>query len=176
MDGFTGLQTATAEQLPDAVAVMDLFHVVRLVGDAVDRCRRRVQQRLHGHRGRAGDPLYASRRTLHTGDTLLTDTAARPAGRPCSTDEQHVEVEATWAVYQRMVAAYRDPDRRRGRQQLVDRITSLRSGVPAGLSELRTLRRTLARSADDVLAYFEPARHLERPHRSHQRAARAPAR
>ena len=29
MDGFTGLKTATTEVLPDAVAVMDPFQVVR---------------------------------------------------------------------------------------------------------------------------------------------------
>ena len=63
MDGFTGFKTAAAEEIPDAVPVMDPFHVVRLAGDALDQCRRRVQQDLHGHRGRAGDPLYASRRT-----------------------------------------------------------------------------------------------------------------
>lgn len=55
MDGFTGFKTATAEELPDAVAVMDPFHVVRLAGDALDRCRRRVQQVIHGHRGRKDD-------------------------------------------------------------------------------------------------------------------------
>ncbi len=44
MDGFTGFKTATTEELPDAVAVMDPFLVVRLAGDALDRCRRRVQQ------------------------------------------------------------------------------------------------------------------------------------
>jgi transposase len=32
MDGFTGFKTATAEELPDAVTVMDPFHVVRLAG------------------------------------------------------------------------------------------------------------------------------------------------
>ena len=73
MDGFTGYKTATTEELPDAVAVMDPFHVVRLAGEALDRCRRRVQQDIHGHRGRKGDPLYAARRTLHTGADLLTD-------------------------------------------------------------------------------------------------------
>jgi transposase len=40
MDGFTGFKTATSEELPDAVAVMDPFHVVRLAGDALDQCRR----------------------------------------------------------------------------------------------------------------------------------------
>src|SRR4051794_12788092 len=67
MDGFTGFKTATSTELPDAVAVMDPFHVVRLAGDALDRCRRRVQQELHGSRGRKGDPLYRARSTLHTG-------------------------------------------------------------------------------------------------------------
>ena len=43
MDGFTGFKTATTETLPDAVAVMDPFHVVHVTADALDRCRRRVQ-------------------------------------------------------------------------------------------------------------------------------------
>lgn len=77
MDGFTGFKTATTEELPDAVTVMDPFHVVRLAGDALDRCRRRVQQNLHGHRGRKNDPLYRARRTLHTGAALLTDKQRR---------------------------------------------------------------------------------------------------
>ena len=73
MDGFTGFKTATTEELPAAVAVMDPFHVVRLAGDALDGCRRRVQQATCGHRGRTGDPLYSARRTLHTGADLLTE-------------------------------------------------------------------------------------------------------
>lgn len=114
MDGFTGFKTAAAEELPDAVAVMDPFHVVRLAGDALDRCRRRVQQATRGHRGMTGDPLYSARRTLHTGAGLLTD---KQADRLVAlfADDTHVEVEATWGIYQRMIAAYREPDRRHGR-------------------------------------------------------------
>ena len=77
MDGFTGFKTAGAEELPAAVAVMDPFHVVRLAGDALDRCRRRVQLAIHGHRGFKEDPLCKSRRTLHTGADLLTDKQAQ---------------------------------------------------------------------------------------------------
>ena len=73
MDGFTGFKTAAAEEVPTAVAVMDPFHVVRLAGDALDVCRRRIQLDICGHRGRKGDPLFAARRTLHTGTALLTD-------------------------------------------------------------------------------------------------------
>ncbi len=74
MDGFTGFKTAASEELPDAVAVMDPFHVVRLASDALDRCRRRVQLAIHGHRGRKSDPLCTAGRTLHTGADLLTDS------------------------------------------------------------------------------------------------------
>ena len=48
---FKGFKTAAAEELPDAVAVMVLFHVASLPGYALDRCRRRIQQLIHGHRG-----------------------------------------------------------------------------------------------------------------------------
>ena len=154
MDGFTGFKTATVEQLPDATTVMDPFHTVRLAGDALDRCRQRAQQDLHGHRGRKGDPLYAARRTLHTGEDLLTD---RQKGRldELFAEEGHIEVQVTWAVYQRMVGAYRHPDRRQGRRTMEQLITSLATGVPTALSELATLGRTLKKRAGDVLAYFD---------------------
>ncbi len=95
MDGFTGFKTATTEELPDAVAVMDPFHVVGLAGDALDECRRRVQQAIHGHRGMKGDPLYSARRTLHTGAGLLTDKQCQRLTELFAVDA-HVEVEVTW--------------------------------------------------------------------------------
>ena len=153
MDGFTGFKTATAEELPDAVPVMDPFHVVRLAGQALDECRRRVQQAIHGHRGRKGDPLYAARRTLHTGADLLTDKQKDRLTALFKVDE-HVEVEATWGIYQRMIAAYREPDRKQGRTLMEQLIASLSSGVPTTLTEILTLGRTLKQRAADVLAYF----------------------
>ena len=48
MDGFTWFKTAASEEVPTATAVMDPFHAVRLARDALDQCRRRVQQELHG--------------------------------------------------------------------------------------------------------------------------------
>lgn len=95
MDGFTRFKTASTEELPDAVAVMDPFHVVRLAGDPLDPCRRRVQQDLRGHRGRTSDPRYRARRTLHTGADLLTDHQQQRLTDLFATDE-HVEVQATW--------------------------------------------------------------------------------
>jgi len=66
-----------------------------------------------------------------------------------------VAVEATWGISQRMIAAYREPDRVKGRELMVRLIESVSSGVPKVLSELITLGRTLKKRADDVLAYFD---------------------
>ena len=154
MDGFSGFKSATTEELPDAVTVMDPFHVVRLAGDALDRCRRRVQQDLHGHRGRKDDPLYRARRTLHTGDALLTDKQRSRLVDLFAADA-HVEVEATWGIYQRMIAAYREPDRVLGRELMEKLIESVSAGVPKALVEVITLGKTLKKRAVDVLAYFD---------------------
>ena len=154
MDGFAGFKTATAEELPDAVPVMDPFHVVRLAGDALDQCRRRVQQDTVGHRGRAGDPLYKARRTLHTGADLLTEkqTARLEA---VFAIEEHVEVEATWGIYQRIVAAYREPDKKKAKQMMHAAIDAITTGVPAALVEIRRLGRTMGQRATDILAFFD---------------------
>ncbi|MGK9281257.1 ISL3 family transposase [Micrococcus sp. Mcc89] len=154
MDGFTGFKTAAVEELPDVTTVMDPFHVTRLAGEALDECRRRVQLAIHGHRGRKGDPLYAARRTLCTGADLLTDKRTDRL-RALFADDAHVEVEATWGIYQRMIAAYRHEDRRRGRELMAKLIADISTGVPKALVEITKLGRTLKKRAADVLAYFD---------------------
>jgi len=154
MDGFTGFKTATTEELPAATAVLDPFHVVRLNAESLDGCRRRVQQAVHGHRGRSGDPLYAARRTLHTGQELLTD-AQHNRLKALFANDDYADVQATWTIYQQMIAAYRHPDRACGRKLMATLIESLSSGVPTKLIELRRLGRTLKRRAGDILAYFD---------------------
>ena len=54
-----------------------------------------------------------------------------------------------------MTAAYRDPDRARGRRALTTLIDTISSGVPASLTEVISLGRTLKRRAADLLAYFD---------------------
>lgn len=71
-----------------------------------------------------------ARRTLHTGVGLLTDNqkdriAALFAG------DAHVEVEATWGVYQRMISAYRPTDRAQARELMTSLITDLSTGGPS---------------------------------------------
>jgi transposase len=154
MDGFSGYKTAATEMLPDATAVMDPFHVVALAGAKLDLCRQRIQQHTCGHRGRAGDPLYRVRRTLRTRYPLLSNRQkTRLEG--VFADDDHLAVLVTWSAYQRLIAAYSQPDRRRAKTMMTSIINSLRRGLPTGLEELAQLGRTLHRRRADILAYFD---------------------
>lgn len=155
MDGFTGFKTAAVEELSSKMAVvMDPFHTVRLCGQALDECRRRVQQDLLGRRGRSGDPLYAARRTLSTGAGLLTDKQ-KARIEALFADDAHVLVEITWHVYQAVIDAYRDPKPARGKNKMRQLIAGLAANVPTLLIEVRRLGRTLNKRVDDILAYFD---------------------
>ena len=139
---------------------MDPFHVVHLAGNALDECRRRIQQELHHRRGRATDPLYKARRMLHTRSCLLTPRQQHQLLNLFS-GEEHVALEVTWSAYQNIIDAYRAPDTDAGKALMEAEINTLTSTrVPRGLTELITLGRTLKCRSRDILAYFD------RPHTS----------
>jgi transposase len=154
MDGFTGYKTAAQTELPDAVEVMDPFHVVKLAGDALDKTRQRIQRETLGHRGRKHDPLYASRRALRTGVELLSVKQEQKITE-LFTDPAHAPVEACWGVYQEMIACYRDKKPEAGKKRMRTLINKISSKIPAGLEEIQTLGRTLKKRATDILAYFD---------------------
>jgi transposase len=78
LDPFRGYASALTAQLPDAVRVLDPFHVVKLGLTCVDEVRRRVQQEQTGHRGLRADPLFGIRRVLRRRrDRLSTKAAGR---------------------------------------------------------------------------------------------------
>ena len=157
MDGFTGFKTASKEHLPDAVEVMDPFHVVQLAGDALDRTRQRVQQETLGHRGRRGDPLYAIRRALRTGEAFLT-VKQQARLDAVFADPRHGDVWRAWRVYQQVVAAYREKLAGLGRKRLRELIDTVKQTTPARFTELRKLAYTLDRRRVDILAYFDHPR------------------
>jgi transposase len=82
--------------LPDAVQVADPFHVVRLANEAVDECRRRVQNETLGHRGRRDDPLYRARRRLVMAAERLTDDGRERLMGLLRAGDPHQEVWFAW--------------------------------------------------------------------------------
>lgn len=154
MDGFTGFKTAAVEELPQAVEVMDPFHVIKLAAEAKDQTRQRIQREEHGRRGRKEDPLYQCRRTLTTGLSFATDTQ-RARLDDLFNNRKYESVEIVWSVYQRTVDAYRQEKPAVGRWALDQLIEEIGTSVPKGLPELKKLGGTLRRRKSDVLAYFD---------------------
>jgi transposase len=54
-----------------------------------------------------------------------------------------------------MIAAHREPDCARARDQMRQPIEAVSHGVPAALTEIITIGRTLKKRATDVLAYVD---------------------
>jgi transposase len=154
MDGFAGYKTAATDVVPDAVTVMDPFHVVALAGTKLDLIRQRIQQQTLHRRGHTGDPLYGIRRIARTRLQLLS---TRQYARLNSVfdAEEHIAVKVASLIYQKIIAAYADPNRRRGKKAMTTLIESLRRGVPTGLEEIAQLGRTLWRRRNDILAFFD---------------------
>ncbi len=106
LDPFRGYANAIRDELPDAVAVLDAFHVVKLAGNALDEVRRRVQQKTLGRRGRKEDPLYRIRRTLLTGREHLTERQRARLDKHLPVGDPTGEVQLTWTLYQEVRAIY----------------------------------------------------------------------
>jgi transposase len=104
LDPFRGYGAALSAGLPNAVRVLDPFHVVRLGLAAVDDVRRRVQQETYGHRGRRGDPTTGSASCIagttwqHQTPTPLRGRLPRLAGRATKCCEQILGLTSVWAA------------------------------------------------------------------------------
>ena len=165
MDGFAGFKTAAAEQMPDAVAVMDPLHAVRLAGDALDRCLRRVQFAIHGHRGlKERPPLQVAPHAAHRRG-LLTDKqinrinalfAPRSTATLTSRSRRPGVSTSAWSrpIGTRIGA--------RASELMVKLIDSISSGVPNALVEVITLGRTLKEARRRLARLLRQTRHIER--------------
>jgi transposase len=155
LDPFHGYKNALDDELEDAIAVLDAFHVVKLGAHAVDEVRRRVQQQTHGHRGRSGDPLYGIRNTLRAGAEKLTDKQKARLAKAFAADERHVEVEVAWACAQQLRAAYTAEKLSDGRK-IAEQV--LASFPTCPIPEIKRLGKTLKQWREAFLAYFDTHR------------------
>ena len=142
---------------------MDPFHVVSLAASKLDECRRRIQRVIAGRRGRAGDPLYRARRTLHTGAGLLTDTQARRL-QALFADERHAAVQAAWGVYQRLIQAYRTDEAGLGKYLMQRLIDSLKQAIPYRLEGDPDTGQNPDQPQPGRPGLLRPPRYLQRPH------------
>jgi transposase len=69
--------------------------------------------------------------------------------------DEHIAVKVACVTYQKIIAAYADPNRHHGKRAMTAMIDSIRRGVAAGLDEIAQLGRTLWRRRDDIVAFFD---------------------
>jgi transposase len=155
LDPFHGYKNAIDDELEDATAVLDAFHVIKLGTAVVDEVRRRVQQDTLGHRGHRDDPLYRIRNILRAGAEKLTDRQWARLTAALDARVEHEEVGLAWSVAQRLRLAYRHPRPAEGRKIAEQLITSLPS---CPVPELARLGRTLRKWRGALLAYFDTDR------------------
>ena len=96
LDPFRGYANAIRDELPDAVAVLDAFYVVKLGSTALDEVRRRVQQQTLHRRGHKDDPLYRIRRTLMTGGEHLSEKQKARLDKTSSSRPVTRTARSTW--------------------------------------------------------------------------------
>jgi transposase len=154
LDLFHGYKNAIDDRLEDAVSVLDAFHVVKLGSQVVDEVRRRVQQTIHGHRGRGDDPLYRIRNLLRCAEERLTDRQQARLAAAVEADERHLEVFVAWQCAQRLRQVYHQPDPAAGRR-LAKQIAVSFSSCP--IPEVARLGRTLKKWRREFLAYLDTA-------------------
>jgi len=151
LDPFRGYKNAIDDQLADAIAVLDAFHVVKLATTAVDEVRRRVQQEIHGHRGRKNDPLYRIRNILHASGDRLTPRQQARLDTAFAADERHVEVEVAYRCAQQVRSVYHQDTPAAGRA-IAEKILASFASCP--IREVARLGKTLTQWREPFLAYF----------------------
>ena len=171
LDPFHGYKNAIDDQLEDATAVLDAFHIVKLGTAAVDEVRRRVQQQIHGHRGRKNDPLYRIRTILRCGQEKLTDRQRARLDRAIAADERHDEVHIAWQCAQQLRSAYKAHNPVEGRR-IAEKVLASLPTCP--IPEIKRLGRTLKQWREAFLAYFDTGRASNGGTESHQRTHRTP--
>jgi len=153
LDPFRGYANAIRDGLPDAVAVLDAFHVVRLGTQVVDEVRRRVQQDTLGHRGHKDDPLYKIRGLLRHGAEHLTERQQARLTRCLDTGDPTGEVDLAWQCYQQLRSIYHaGPVAGR---LIAEQVIASFPSCP--IPEVARLGRTLRAWKQQVLAYFDTA-------------------
>jgi transposase len=155
LDPFHGYKNAIDEHLEDATAILDAFHVVKLGTAALDEVRRRLQQEIHGHRGRKGDPLYRIRNILRAGAEHLSERQQGRLATAIAADERHDQVHLAWQVAQRLRSAYTADNLAVGKRTAEALLDALPS---CPIPEIARLGRTLKQWSKPFLAYFTTGR------------------
>jgi transposase len=139
--------------VPHARIVADPFHVVKHANAKLDECRRRVQNGLYGHRGRAEDPLYKIRRLLTmAAERLDVNGEAKMVGG-LRAGNPYGEVAASRDAKEAVRELYTCPDAQLAGEWIDELIRDMAD--PTWPVEVRSLGRTLSSWRNEIIAWHE---------------------
>ncbi len=139
------------DSLPDAVQVVDPFHVSKHANKMLDECRRRVQNETLGHRGHKDDPLYRVRRLLTKGHERLDERGEAKLMSLLEAGDPRGEVRMTWHAKETVRTLYgiADPD---DAAEFLDELVADMAD-PDMPPEVQSLAGTLRRWRNQILAW-----------------------
>ena len=155
LDPFRGYANAIRDELPDAVAVLDAFHVVKLGTQVVDEVRRRIQQDTLGRRGHKDDPLYKIRGLLRRGREHLSEKQIVKLNTCLVAGDPGWEVTMAWHAYQQLRSMYQAETPAAGKR-IAEQVIASFPQCP--IPEVARLSRTLKMWRSHLLARFETHR------------------
>jgi transposase len=106
--------------LPGVKIAVDKWHLVALANTMVTEVRQRVTRDLLGRRGTVVDPIWVNRRLLLTGAEHLSSKQWNRLWRSFDTCDPTREVQAAWAVKERLRLLLREREPSKIRWRLAD--------------------------------------------------------
>jgi transposase len=148
-------RSAVERALPDAVIVVDHFHLVRLANQAVTRVRQRVTRQVTGRRGTSRDPAWANRRRLLRARERLTSEQFTRMWDEISAQEATGELLAAWIAKEELRFLLSLARTHAPRSEISNRLFAFydwcaRADVP----EVTTLARTVEAWWPQILAFI----------------------
>lgn len=139
------------DAVPWATQIADPFHVVRIANQKIDECRRRVQNKVFGHRGHKNDPLYRARRLLTIAPERLSENGQEKLVGLLSAGDRRNQVAACYNDKEAVRELYTVPDYGLAEQWIDELIRDMND--PSWPVEVRSLGRTLKRWRNQIIAW-----------------------
>ena len=106
--------------LPGVKIAVDKWHLVALANTLVTEVRQRVTRTILGRRGTVRDPVWVNRRLLLTGAEHLSTKQWNRLWRSFDTCDPTREIQAAWAVKERLRLLLREREPSKIRRRLAD--------------------------------------------------------
>jgi transposase len=154
LDMASSYRSVYRQILPQAVLVVDPFHLVKHANLCLTRTRCAVQNQTLGHRGHKHDPLYRSRRLLTKAAERLTDDGHEKLRGLLAAGDPDGHVGAAWAAKEAVRDIYTQP---------AETAAAYLCALTDDLSQaqrhkhIRALAKTLRNWATEILAWHTTA-------------------